>query len=556
MARTRANPFRTVASNHEVLRVVLAYFVVVLVEWAIWVALLVHTYDASGATATGLVSLGLLLPGIFVAPLTGAALNGRRPNRVLPIVCAVMSANLGIAALAILRGWPLIAIVVPAAVALSAIAVVRPCVAVVVPDSVRTATELTAANRVIGHFGALSALLGPLLASALIAWDGPGLVLWVGAALVGVATAISLPLAALDKRDGVPVTDRPSRQPAARTRELVRAMHTLTSRPGGTALLVLVCSQYVVVGALDLIFVLLAAEQFDMGETGPGLLQAAFGVGGILGGVAAALLLERARVAPTLLAVLATVAGATALLAGSPRLALAMLVFPVVGLGRTVLEVTGRTLLQRLAPQDGLASVFAVVESLGLFASVVGSGLAQVMIAFGDARAALVAISVFVAAILLLTATGLVAADGASDVPIVTIRLLRRIPVFAMLHGAEIESVARAAEPKNVPAGTVVMRQGDPGDSYFAIVDGTVSVAIDGAHVRTMTRGQGFGEIALIMDRPRTATVVADTPVDLLEIDRESFLRTVSENAHSRQAAWSVARTWIPHHDDPWFDVP
>lgn len=142
----------------------------------------------------------------------------------------------------------------------------------------------------------------------------------------------------------------------------------------------------------------------------------------------------------------------------SPSLALALVVFPLVGLSRSALDVAGRMQLQRVAPQEVMASVFAAVEALGLIASLVGCVIAQVVIATSGARAALGAISVATAVVIVFTARHLFAADQAADAPIVAIRLLRRIPVFSLLPGPAIEAVARAAKPVRVCGGQTIVR--------------------------------------------------------------------------------------------------
>ena len=123
---------------------------------------------------------------------------------------------------------------------------------------------------------------------------------------------------------------------------------------------------------------------------------------------------------------------------------------------------------------------------------------------------------------------------------------LRRIPLFAPLPGPALEGVARAAQPVHFTAGQVIIREGESGESYFAIVTGEVAVTMGGKPIRTMERGQGFGEIALLAEVPRTATVTAATDVELLEIERAPFLTAVTGHDASKQAAWGVARNWHP----------
>jgi len=94
----------------------------------------------------------------------------------------------------------------------------------------------------------------------------------------------------------------------------------------------------------------------------------------------------------------------------------------------------------------------------------------------------------------------------------------------------------------NYPAGATIVHQGDRGDAYFVIAEGTAEVSVDGTWIRNMARGQGFGEIALLADVERTATVVATTAICVLVLDRAQFLDVVGGHAASERLAWKVAR--------------
>ena len=92
--------------------------------------------------------------------------------------------------------------------------------------------------------------------------------------------------------------------------------------------------------------------------------------------------------------------------------------------------------------------------------------------------------------------------------------------------------MARALTPVTVPAGTELIRQGDPGDAYYAIAAGELDATQDGHFLRRCGRGEGVGEIALLRDIPRTTTVVAHTAATVYKLDREPFLTAVLGHAH------------------------
>jgi hypothetical protein len=204
-------------------------------------------------------------------------------------------------------------------------------------------------------------------------------------------------------------------------------------------------------------------------------------------------------------------------------------------------DVTARMLVQRAAPQESLASVFAVVEAIALFCSVLGSLLVQLAVAVAGPRVAAASTGALVGLLVLATFGRLRRVDDAADAPVVAIRLLRRVPIFAPLPPPALEVVARAAEPASYPPATVIAREGDVGDRYFAVADGEVHVSQNGCHLRTMRRGDGFGEIALLADVPRTATVTSATGCELLAIGRAPFLAAVTGHEASQRVAWTLA---------------
>jgi len=184
-----------------------------------------------------------------------------------------------------------------------------------------------------------------------------------------------------------------------------------------------------------------------------------------------------------------------------------------------------------------------VLSGIGMLC---GSVMAQVLIARGGSRAALIGVGVFFVLVILLTAPGLRHVEEHADAPVVQIRLLRVTNLFGSLPGPVLESLARGSEMIEFDSDTTIIRQGEPGDHYFVIARGTVDVRVDGVRIRSIGRPAGFGEIALLANLPRTATVTTIEPTSVLAIERSQFLAAVTGHDESARIAWALARELHP----------
>jgi MFS family permease len=296
------------------------------------------------------------------------------------------------------------------------------------------------------------------------------------------------------------------------------------------------------VGMLDVFFALLAIDVLGMGESGAGILAAGFGFGLLVGAAAAVTLAAARRLAPAVFAALAGsgVALAGLALAGIPITAVVVLAACGASIG--VFAVASRTLLQRTVDDDVLARVFGLEEALQMVGLAIGSAAAPILIsAFGDAGA-LAAAGLFLALVALLAWPRLRRIDREAHIaPAEWIWLLRSIPIFAPLPQARLERLASHAIPLQVPSGTVLIREGDEGDRFYAILEGTADVTSGGRVVATHTSGGYVGEIALLRDVPRTATVTARTDLSLLALERADFLAAVTGSRVGRMRAHQEA---------------
>ena len=535
-ARSRSRPratlrvFSTAARNRSLLLVELAVLTFNGAQWGVALALVVWAYTRGGAAAASLIVIVQLVPSIFVAPYLGAIADRARAGRVMFFGLLIMGVATAAVAVAIAVGAPGWVVYLVAPVKTLALSTARAAQAALLPGIVRTPLELTAANVVSSLMWSAGMLVAPALAGVLLDVGGPALAAGVFAActLAGAFLVVGIPgpRPMTQRRDGVSLT--------AEVKESVAALWRI---PSARTLVGVVGSQYILVGALDVLYVVLAITTLGMGESYAGYFNAAFGAGGVIGVTVTAALVARRRLAPALLAGIVTAAFALAVLGIFPSVVGAFVLLALTGVGRAVFNATGRILLQRTAPPQVLGRVFALLESLMGAGLVLGAILVPALVGLSGARSALIG-----TALLLLVIVGVVwrrlrTIDDTADVPQVQIQLLRLNAIFAPLPAPELEGLARSLVPLQVTAGATIISEGDEGDCFYIIADGRMKVSKNGKEVATLTRGDGFGEIALLQGVPRTATVVADTDLELFSLEKEPFVLALTGHAAVARAA-------------------
>ncbi|HEX4036131.1 MAG TPA: cyclic nucleotide-binding domain-containing protein [Solirubrobacteraceae bacterium] len=501
-------------------------------EYAEWIAILVYAYAHGGTITAAAVAVVSLVPCALLAPLIAARAERYAPGRVLAAGYGAQAIGMGLAAAVIAGGAPPAVVYGAAVLAAVPFTVVRPAQSVLLPGVVARPEELVAANVISSWSEGVGVVAGPLLAGAVIAPIGPAGVLAVFAAVsLGGAAAV---WPARDAVAAVPAEDGPS----AGVRDAVGA---LREDPNARILFGLVATQSVVLGALDLLFVVIAFRLIDGGRSAVGFLGAAFGFGGIAGSALAVALVCRRRLAPPLLA--AAVVWAAAFVAlGAQRGALgAYLLLGLSGAARSIVDVAGRSLLQRVCGSAVLARVFGLLEGSDMAAYALGSLLVPALAAIDGPRAAVIGVGLVLPVVLVLGLRRLLSIDAHATVPVVQIGLLRGSELFSALPAPALEALAHDMVPAHARGGEVILAEGDHGDRYFMIADGEVAVSRAGTQLRKLSRGEGFGEIALLHDVPRTATVTATAETALYMLEKPSFLAALTGHAPSAGRAELIA---------------
>ena len=554
--------FRAAFGNPVLRRIGFAYALFVSAEFGIWITLLVYAYGHGGASASTIIVLIQLVPCIVLAPFLGAFVDRRQPTRVLRVGYGLQTASLAAVAAAIGLGAPPWVVFVLAPLTAISLTMTRSPQAAILPAIVRTPDELTAANAMTGWTDGAASLVGPALVGVLTALSGltaavaatsvmslVALVLTAG--LAGPAAAVPSFQSSDEPGSGEGSDGRVQNRAAFLRQSLDsiwvgvgRNLATAARNPQLRVLLSLHAFYFVVVGSLDLLCVILAVDFLHMGPGGAGFLNAAFGAGALFAAFFTAFLVGRRHLSHTLTAALLVAVLSLAIIGVIPRVVPALFLIAGVGLAGAVFDTTGRTLLQRSAPPEAIAGVFSILESLMDFGLATGAIVVRVALAIGGIRAALIAPAVCACVLMALLWRQLRNIDASATIPQVEIQLLRAIPIFAALPAPSLEGVARKLVPVEVPAGTVVIREGDRGDLYYAVADGELAVTRAGTTWQIVGHGDGFGEIALIRDVPRQATVTAVSDALLYSLEKESFLETVTGHV----PALSAARTVITLH--------
>jgi hypothetical protein len=328
--------------------------------------------------------------------------------------------------------------------------------------------------------------------------------------------------------------------------ELLGGARAILNVPALRVVIGLTGAQTLVAGAFEVLLVVVAFRLLDSGNATVGWLNAAVGVGGVLGVVAVAALAGRKRLAGDL--------GVGVLLWGVPlaltavwsNLAFALLLFGLIGLGNTIVDVSGMTLLQRSADDEVLGRVFGILETLALTTVAIGALVAPAIVSALGAKWALVVAGAFLPALLVPLWPALRRVDASARVPAEPLDLLRAIAIFAPLPPLVLERLALGAKEFRVPPSCAVVTQGEEGDLFFVIAEGDAAVVVDGEERGRLARGDFFGEIALLRDVPRTATVRAVSPLRLYAIERDEFIGAVTGHPPSREAAEHVVANRLP----------
>ncbi|HSF60476.1 MAG TPA: MFS transporter [Gaiellaceae bacterium] len=530
-----AAAFRDVVRNESLRRLELAWAASVIGQWAYLVAVSVYAYEIGGEAAVGLIFFLRLVPAALLAPFTGLLADRYRRDLVLLGSLLARAVLIGAAAVGVFLDVDpafIYALAIGAAIATTPF---RPAQAAMTPALAQSPRELTAANAVASTIESLAVFVGPAIAGLLLGVTSIETVFLVNVGLVLLSGLFVVRLPA----------SRPRREHETEAStvasEVLMGFRTIAREPSLRLLIGLFTAQTFVAGALAVYVVVVAIELLELGDAGVGYLNSALGAGAIVGGVLALTLTGARRLSPAFMFGVVLWGAPLILLGIVPTTAAALLLLALIGLGNSFVDVATFTLVQRAVPDHILARVFGVIQMLWFAAVGFGAIAAPPLIDWLGLEGALIATGAALVGLVLVLWPAVAKIDARAVAPEVEeLRILTSVPIFAPLPGMTLEHLAGRLVPLRLDPDTVIVREGDAGDRFYMVVEGVVEVSEYGRPIAELGAGGYFGEIALIRDVARTATVSAKTPVVLYALDREDFLAAVTSHEPSAEAAEEV----------------
>ena len=515
--------FRSVFANDDLRRVELAYLLFEMAKWGTRVAILVVAYQQGGATETGLVATIQLVPAAIVAPLASVVGDRMRRDRALLLGDAVQTVAAGSVAAALYWEAP-IGLVYAAGRRRGRERDVDTAGAVgAVPSAGPIDRRARGGERRGRDYLQRDGARGPGGIRSPDRADGPALALGVFAGLHLGATLLVVGLR--PEPQPPPSRDRPVREALAGFRELAH-------QPNERLVMGLLVGQSMISGALEIVLVVVAVRTPlpPSLRSGPTYRRSGGGRAArrTLGDEARGQAPARCRGRPW-------ASSSTAW--GRPRSAFAATVvltatfLVVAGTGHARADVAGRILLQRVVPDRILARVFGVLEGAKEGGAAVGAALTPLLVAALGLRGGILAAGLLLPIAVILLTARIRAVDRSVELLEQEVTLLQSLDLFAPLTSHTLEGIATRLTRVAATPGGVLMGEGDPGDRFYIVADGELELSRDGRAMAKLGPGSYFGEIALLTNHPRTATVTASTPATLLALDRVRLPRGDHENA-------------------------
>lgn len=549
----------TVFRNPGLRRVNLAFAGSAIGDWAYATGIVVWAYSVGGVTAVGIWGTVRLILMAVVTPFASLIVD-RFPRKLVMVTTDLVRAALVLTVAALIATHaPVLLVFVLATLTSLAAAPFRPAVAALLPTLVETPDELTAANGTTSTIESLAFFVGPALGGILLTVASvPVVVVFDGLTFLWSAALVSrihVPVRVLPSGD-----EGPDAAPAASDEsvgeeveevaegflaESLAGFRTIWSHADLRLISGVYCAQTVVAGASIVFGVEMATQMTPFGPNGVGYLDSMLGVGAIIGGLVAIGRATARRLATDFGWGVVFWAVPLLLAAAWPHVGAALAAVFIIGFANPIVDVNASTILQRLASDDVMGRVFGALETGLIAAMALGSIVFPLLNHWLGLRWALTVLAVGVTLSVVPAFGRLRRLDASLGEP-EGLAVLRSLPLFSPLDAKSLEDIARKLGRTEVPGGTEVITEGAPGDRFYIVGSGRTTATHHGQVLSSQGPGDPFGEIALLRDVPRTATVTADEDTVLYFLEREDFLAAITGDSDVANRADDLVARRIP----------
>lgn len=518
--------------------------------WGYGVAVGVYAFGVGGAALVGIAWVARLVPSAIFAPFMAALADRFNRRRVLIWTNLIQAIIIAVAAIGVAADIPPAIIFTLAGVVTVTTSAFEPAKNALIPELVERPRQLSVANAAISSLESASMFIGPAIGGFALALGGVEETFVLTSLFLLAAHVLLIRIQAtgeLKQPDPSNAGDgdeagAESEEPGALKSALLGFPLVVRDR---SLLLVFILTgvQLVVFGMLSVLLIALAIDGLGIGEAGVGWLNSAIGVGGLLGALALVKVTESRGLGAALALGMLVWGLPIAVIGLVPTVWVAVTAMVVIGLSNTVVDASTNTMLQRMIPEEMRGRVYGVLESVVVLSIAVGSLLGPLLLDLYGMEVALLVTGLVLPVLTVLARPGLTRIDEQFKPPARRLELLAGTDIFAPLSGSIREGLAHSLQPVFAHAGEEIVTQGEEGELFYLIDSGRVEVFEDGVKVREEGPGEYFGEIALLREVPRTATVRTLEAVELLALDRDEFLDAVARNPASTESAENIIAT-------------
>lgn len=530
---------RSVFRNPGLRRVEFALTGSMIGDWAFATAVTVWAYGVGGVTAVGVWTAIRLSLMALTAPVASMLADRLPRKRVMILADLARGTLVAAAGLCLVLDSSAAPIFVLATLAGLLGTPFRCAQRALMPALASTPAELTASNGTGSTIESLSFFVGPALGALLIAVTDIQTVFFLNAVTFvwSMVLVLGIEVPRRDEADSTE-TSEDGEEPAKESflSEVSGGFRSIAADPDLVVVVWLVAAQTLVAGASAVFLVVMAVDVLGTGAHGVGYLDSVLGVGAILGGFFAIARSSRHRLAQDMTTGVVLWAAPLLLVTAWASPVTVFAAVALLGLANPLVDVNLDTIVQRITPDAVMGRVFGALEACVITTMALGSFLMPVLLSFWSLRVSLAVIGLGVVALSLPFMPRMRRLDARLLRP-AGLDLLAAIPMFRPLTPATVEGLARRLVRTQVAAGAVVLREGEDSDRFFIIESGLVEVTHGDVVLRREGPGEFFGEIGLLRDVPRTATVTAVEDTVLLTLGRDEFLAAVTGQGDAFRAA-------------------